>query len=124
MHAGPFANIAHGCNSVIATNTAMNLSDIAVTKLGLVPIWVLKFLDIKCRALGTNPDVVVIVATVRAMYRHSGSDEKTIDNLKKRLLNLKGILQKISRKFIELNVVPFVSMNLRMTGLEEYELSK
>ncbi len=73
MHGGPFANIAHGCNSVLATTTAMKLADYVVTEAGFgADLGAEKFLDIKCRMSGLWPDAVVIVATVRALKSHGG----------------------------------------------------
>ena len=73
MHGGPFANIAHGCNSVIATTTAMKLADYVVTEAGFgADLGAEKFLDIKCRMSGLWPDAVVLVATVRALKSHGG----------------------------------------------------
>ncbi len=73
VHGGPFANIAHGCNSVIATRTAMQLSDYVVTEAGFgADLGAEKFMDIKCRMAGLKPDAVVLVATVRALKMHGG----------------------------------------------------
>ncbi len=73
VHGGPFANIAHGCNSVIATKTSMKLADYTVTEAGFgADLGAEKFLDIKCRAAGLKPDAVVIVATIRALKMHGG----------------------------------------------------
>ena len=73
IHGGPFANIAHGCNSVIATDAALRLADYVVTEAGFgADLGAEKFLDIKCRAAGLEPDAVVIVATVRALKHHGG----------------------------------------------------
>ena len=73
VHGGPFANIAHGCNSVIATRTAMKMSDYAITEAGFgADLGAEKFLDIKCRMAGLTPSAVVIVATVRALKMHGG----------------------------------------------------
>ncbi len=75
IHGGPFANIAHGCNSVIATTTALKLSDYVVTEAGFgADLGAEKFMDIKCRASGLTPNAVVIVATVRALKMHGGVD--------------------------------------------------
>ncbi len=75
IHGGPFANIAHGCNSVIATTTALKLSDYVVTEAGFgADLGAEKFMDIKCRAAGLTPNAVVIVATVRALKMHGGID--------------------------------------------------
>ena len=73
VHGGPFANIAHGCNSVIATRTAMRLADYVVTEAGFgADLGAEKFMDIKCRMAGLKPDAVVLVATVRALKMHGG----------------------------------------------------
>jgi formate--tetrahydrofolate ligase len=80
VHGGPFANIAHGCNSVIATRTALKLADYVVTEAGFgADIGAEKFVDIKCRKSGLRPDAVVIVATMRALKYHGGVDVKEVD---------------------------------------------
>ena len=80
VHGGPFANIAHGCNSVIATRIAMKMGDYAVTEAGFgADLGAEKFLDIKCRMAGLTPDAVVIVATVRALKMHGGLSKKELD---------------------------------------------
>ena len=80
VHGGPFANIAHGCNSVTATRLAMRLCDYAVTEAGFgADLGAEKFLDIKCRAAGLTPAAVVMVATVRALKMHGGLDKKSLD---------------------------------------------
>ena len=79
VHGGPFANIAHGCNSVIATNMARKLSDYAVTEAGFgADLGAEKFLDIKCRMADLKPDAVVVVATIRALKMHGGMDKKSL----------------------------------------------
>ena len=79
IHGGPFANIAHGCNSVIATRTALKLADYVVTEAGFgADLGAEKFVDIVCRQSGLRPDVVVLVATVRALKYHGGADLKTL----------------------------------------------
>ncbi len=79
VHGGPFANIAHGCNSVLATKMALKLGDYAVTEAGFgADLGAEKFLDIKCRMAGLRPDAVVIVATVRALKMHGGLDKKAL----------------------------------------------
>ena len=94
VHGGPFANIAHGCNSVIATRMAMKLADYAVTEAGFgADLGAEKFLDIKCRMAGLNPDAVVVVATVRALKLHGGAlktelNEENLVALEKGLPNL------------------------------------
>jgi formate--tetrahydrofolate ligase len=101
IHGGPFANIAHGCNSVVATKLAMHLSEYTVTEAGFgADLGAEKFLDIKCRKAGIHPDVVVLVATIRAI-KHNGGQAvadlaqsnpeallKGIDNLKKHVENI------------------------------------
>lgn len=80
VHGGPFANIAHGCNSVTATRLAMRLGDYTVTEAGFgADLGAEKFLDIKCRAAGLTPAAVVMVATVRALKMHGGLDKKSLD---------------------------------------------
>jgi len=80
IHGGPFANIAHGCNSVIATQTALKLCDYVVTEAGFgADLGAEKFIDIKCRKSGLRPDAVVIVATVRALKYHGGVDLKELN---------------------------------------------
>ena len=80
MHGGPFANIAHGCNSIIATNTALKLADVVVTEAGFgADLGAEKFLDIKCRAANLKPNYVVVVATIRALKMHGGVNKKELD---------------------------------------------
>jgi formate--tetrahydrofolate ligase len=103
IHGGPFANIAHGCNSVLATTTALKLADYCVTEAGFgADLGAEKFFDIKCRKAGLKPDAAVIVATVRALKMHGGVPrdglreenvaalEKGFANLKRHLENLAG----------------------------------
>ena len=104
IHGVPFANIAHGCNSIIATNIAMSLGDITVTEAGFgADLGAEKFLDIKCRNISTHPNVIVLVATVRSLKYHGGMPkeeitkesieylEKGMNNLYKHINNLKNI---------------------------------
>ncbi len=104
VHGGPFANIAHGCNSVIATKMAMKLGDYAITEAGFgADLGAEKFLDIKCRAAGLSPDAVVVVATVRALKMHGGVPktdlgsenlsalETGIPNLLRHVSNIKNV---------------------------------
>lgn len=94
MHGGPFANIAHGCNSVTATKMALKLADYAITEAGFgADLGAEKFLDIKCRMAGLKPDAVVIVATVRALKYNGGVpkqelNEENLEALEKGLPNL------------------------------------
>jgi formate--tetrahydrofolate ligase len=82
IHGGPFANIAHGCNSILATKLALKTSDYAVTEAGFAAdLGAEKFLDIKCRKAGITPNCVVLVATVRALKHHGGVKELSVENL-------------------------------------------
>ncbi len=99
VHGGPFANIAHGCNSVIATRMAMKLADYAVTEAGFgADLGAEKFLDIKCRAAGLKPDAVVLVATVRALKMHGGLPKTALgeENLKALEAGLPNLLRHLS----------------------------
>ena len=104
VHGGPFANIAHGCNSVIATKTALKMGDYAITEAGFgADLGAEKFLDIKCRMAGLKPDAVVMVATIRALKMHGGLPktalgeeniealEKGIPNLLRHVSNIKNV---------------------------------
>ena len=103
IHGGPFANIAHGCNSVLATKTALKLSDYVVTEAGFgADLGAEKFLDIKCRKSGLKPSCVVIVATIRALKMHGGvkKDElknENVDAIKKGLVNLERHIENIQK---------------------------
>ncbi len=107
VHGGPFANIAHGCNSVVATKTAMGLADYVVTEAGFgADLGAEKFLDTKCRVAGIEPQAVVVVATVKALKLHGGADkenlseenlealEKGIPNLLKHISNIRNVYKK------------------------------
>ncbi len=98
VHGGPFANIAHGCNSIMATNMALALGDYAVTEAGFgADLGAEKFLDIKCRLTGTRPSAVVVVATVRALKMHGGADKKQLadENLDALEAGLPNLLQHV-----------------------------
>jgi len=103
IHGGPFANIAHGCNSVIATKSALKLADYVVTEAGFgADLGAEKFLDIKCRKSGLRPSAAVIVATVRAMKYHGGVDVKEVNKenlvaLEKGLVNLERHVENVSK---------------------------
>ncbi len=103
VHGGPFANIAHGCNSVMATNLAMKLGDYAITEAGFgADLGAEKFLDIKCRQAGLKPDAVVIVATVRALKMHGGVakkdlGEENLEALRKGIENLEKHIENIHK---------------------------
>ena len=98
VHGGPFANIAHGCNSVMATRMALALGDYAVTEAGFgADLGAEKFLDIKCRLTGLAPDAVVIVATARALKKHGGvpNDQLNTENLEALEAGLPNLLQHV-----------------------------
>jgi formate--tetrahydrofolate ligase len=101
IHGGPFANIAHGCNSVVATKLSIRLSEYTVTEAGFgADLGAEKFFNIKCRKAGLKPDVVVLVATVRALKLHGGADKKSLrepnlEALEKGLCNLKKHIENI-----------------------------
>lgn len=105
IHGGPFANIAHGCNSVMATRMAMKLSDITVTEAGFgADLGAEKFLDIKCRLAGLKPDAVVIVATIRALKYNGGVakkdlGEENLEALAKGMPNLLKHIENITQVF-------------------------
>ena len=105
IHGGPFANIAHGCNSVMATRLALKLGDYVVTEAGFgADLGAEKFLDIKCRKADLAPDAVVIVATVRALKHHGGAEksrlgEENPEALEKGLPNLLGHIENITQRF-------------------------
>ena len=117
IHGGPFANIAHGCNSISATETGLKLGDYVVTEAGFgADLGAEKFLDIKCRAMGITPSAVVIVATVRALKHHGGvakSDlgKENLPALEKGLPNLLQHVENVTKVFglpcvVALNVFP------------------
>ncbi len=99
VHGGPFANIAHGCNSVVATKAALKLADYVVTEAGFgADLGAEKFFDIKCRKAGLQPDAIVIVATIRALKYHGGADLKELnqENVKFLLNGIKNIEKHIN----------------------------
>ena len=110
IHGGPFANIAHGCNSIVATKLALKLADYTVTEAGFgADLGAEKFLDIKCRKAGIRPDAVVIVATIKALKYHGGIEkdkiqEENVEGLEKGLDNLYRHIANIKDKF-GLNVI-------------------
>jgi formate--tetrahydrofolate ligase len=120
VHGGPFANIAHGCNSSIATEAAMSLADIVVTEAGFgSDLGAEKFFDIKCRAAGIRPDVAVVIATIRAMRHHAAKAGgggpaglgAGLDNLEAHVENVR-----------QFGVIPVVALN-RFTGDSEEEVA-
>lgn len=122
IHGGPFANIAHGCNSIRATKLALKLGNFAVTEAGFgSDLGAEKFLDIKCRKTGLKPDVVVIVATIKALKYHGGAlkeniFEKNDEALKNGLNNLLKHVHNMKEEF-GLNVI--VALNKYNTDLDE-----
>ena len=117
VHGGPFANIAHGCNSIMATRMAMALGDYAVTEAGFgADLGAQKFLDIKCRLCGLKPDAVVLVATVRALKNHGGVavadlNEENLEALEAGLPNLLQHVENITQVYklpcvVAINVFP------------------
>ncbi len=124
IHGGPFANIAHGCNSVLATTTALKLADYVVTEAGFgADLGGEKFLDIKCRKTGLAPDCAVVVATIRALKMHGGVKK---DDLKKE--DLKALdagmanLQRHVENLQKFGIVPVVSIN-RFSADTEAEIA-
>jgi formate--tetrahydrofolate ligase len=121
IHGGPFANIAHGCNSVLATKTALKLCDYVVTEAGFgADLGAEKFFDIKCRKAGLNPAAAVIVATVRALKMHGGVAKDDLKNenaaaVAKGCDNLKRHLENV-RKF---GVPPIVAINRFITDTDK-----
>lgn len=127
VHGGPFANIAHGCNSVIATKMALKLADITITEAGFgADLGAEKFMDIKCRMSGLKPDAVVLVATVRALKYNGGVakkdlNEENLEALKKGIVNLEKHIENV-QKF---GVPVVVTLNSFISDTEaEYEFIK
>ena len=122
IHGGPFANIAHGCNSIIATKTALKLADYVITEAGFgADLGAEKFLDIKCRKAGLKPDAVVLVATIKAIKYHGGIEkekiqEENIEGLEKGIDNLYRHIENLKNKF-GLNVI--VALNRYQTDTEK-----
>lgn len=122
VHGGPFANIAHGCNSIIATKLGLKLADYTITEAGFgADLGAEKFLDIKCRKAKLKPDVVVIVATIKALKYHGGVEKddiqrENIKGLEKGFKNLKQHISNIKNRF-GLKVI--VALNRFQTDTEE-----
>ena len=121
VHGGPFANIAHGCNSVRATKTALKLGDIAITEAGFgADLGAEKFFDIKCRKAGLKPDAVVLVATIRALKYNGGVPKadlakEDLESLKKGIVNLEKHIQ----NFQKFGVPVVVTLNSFVTDTKE-----
>ena len=117
VHGGPFGNIAHGCNSILATRSALALADIVVTEAGFgSDLGAEKFFDIKCRAGGLQPEAAVIVATVRSLKMHGGADKKNLgvedlDALRRGLPNLEKHIENVKH----FGVPGVVALNRRMS---------
>lgn len=127
VHGGPFANIAHGCNSVRATKTALKLADIVITEAGFgADLGAEKFLDIKCRKAGLKPDAIVLVATIRALKYNGGIPkdqlkEENLEALKKGIVNLEKHIENMQKY----GVPVIVTLNSFLTDTqEEYEFVK
>ncbi len=121
VHGGPFANIAHGCNSVQATMTAMKMTDYVVTEAGFgADLGAEKFMDIKCRYAGFNPSCVVIVATVRALKHHGGVAKADLntENLAALEAGLPNLLQHVSNVKDVFGLAPVVAINAFPTDTE------
>ena len=121
IHGGPFANIAHGCNSVTATRMALKLGDYAVTEAGFgADLGAEKFLDIKCRLTGLKPDAVVVVATVRALKNHGGvaKDALNDENLQALEAGLPNLLQHVENITNVYNLPCVVAINRFPTDTE------
>ena len=123
IHGGPFANIAHGCNSLIATKMALKLSDYAITEAGFAAdLGAEKFLDIKCRQGNLSPNCVVIVATVRALKHHGGAKDLGVENLEALSKGLEN-LDKHIENMKKYNLPVVVAMNRFLTDTEaEFDL--
>lgn len=121
IHGGPFANIAHGCNSIMATRLALKLGEIAITEAGFgADLGAEKFFDIKCRYGNLKPDCVVIVATIRALKHHGGvtKDELNTPNVEALAKGI-GNLEKQIENIKKFNVVPVVAINKFVSDSEE-----
>ena len=121
IHGGPFANIAHGCNSIIATKTALKLSDYVVTEAGFgADLGAEKFINIKCRKAGLQPSCVVLVATIRALKMHGGVEKddlkkENLDALKKGIPNLERHIKNIKKFGLD----PIVAINHFITDTDK-----
>ena len=128
IHGGPFANIAHGCNSIIATKLALKLADYTITEAGFgADLGAEKFLDIKCRKLGKIPNVVVLVATIKALKYHGGMPKEEIQNesiefLKRGIGNITKHIDNLKNKF-GLNVIVAINRYTQDT-IKEIEFLK
>ena len=123
VHGGPFANIAHGCNSIMATKLALKLGDYVITEAGFgADLGAEKFLDIKCRKAGIKPDAVILVATIKAIKYHGGVEkekiqEENIEGLEKGIDNLYRHIDNLKNKF-GLNVIVALNRYVQDTDTE------
>ncbi len=123
IHGGPFANIAHGCNSIMATRLALKLGDYVITEAGFgADLGAEKFLDIKCRKAGIKPDAVVLVATIKAIKYHGGVEkdkiqEENIEGIEKGIDNLYRHIDNLKNKF-GLNVIVALNRYIQDTDKE------
>jgi formate--tetrahydrofolate ligase len=123
VHAGPFGNIAHGCNSVLATKAGLALAAVVITEAGVgSDLGAEKFFDIKCRSAGLNPEAAVLVATVRALKMNGGADKKSLatenlDALSRGIVNLEHHIDNVS----QFGVPVLVAVN-RFTSDSDAEL--
>ena len=114
IHGGPFANIAHGCNSVLATKLALKLGDYCITEAGFgADLGAEKFMDIKTRQLGKTPDAVVIVATIKALKYHGGVDKENInkENIDALIIGSKNLLRHVDNIKTVFKLNPIVAIN-------------
>jgi len=122
IHGGPFANIAHGCNSITATKLALKLGDYVITEAGFgADLGAEKFIDIKCRKAGIKPDAVVLVATIKAIKYHGGVEkdkiqEENIEGIERGIDNLYRHIDNLKNKF-GLNVI--VALNRYVQDTEK-----
>lgn len=127
IHGGPFANIAHGCNSIIATNMALKMGDYVVTEAGFgADLGAEKFLDIKCRLLDKTPDAVVIVATLRALKYHGGANKEDCskENVEALKIGIHNLLRHIDN-IKKYGITPIVAINKFTTDTDkEIEILK
>ncbi len=127
IHGGPFANIAHGCNSIIATNMALKMGDYVVTEAGFgADLGAEKFLDIKCRLLEKTPDAVVIVATLRALKYHGGVNKEDCskENIEALKIGIHNLLRHIDN-IKKYGITPIVAINKFVTDTaKEIEILK
>ena len=122
IHGGPFANIAHGCNSILATKLSMTYSPYTITEAGFgADLGAEKFLDLKCRKAGLSPNAVVLVATIRALKLHGGADENNVDeqNMQALTLGMKNLYKHIDNLSKVFTMPVVVSLNKFATDKEE-----